>query len=164
MAMTQPAPREIPGRFMRMMQRLMPRITPVHVRLYRAFGGRLVNKGTGGAPVVLVTTTGRRTGEPRTVAIGHLQVGEDFIVAGTNGGLEPVPSWVINLRAHPYCEVELGSERFDAEATFLEGDEWEDHWSRLVDAFPAYDQAQRWAGRPVPLVRLKRLDTSNLEQ
>jgi deazaflavin-dependent oxidoreductase (nitroreductase family) len=134
----------------------MPKITPAHVWFYRALGGRLVDKGTGGAPVLLVTTRGRRTGEPRTVPLGHLRDGDDVIVAGTNGGLESLPSWVLNLRADPSCTVELGSEQFDAYAEFLEDDEWEHHWSRLVDAFPVYDQAHRWAGRPIPLVRLKR--------
>lgn len=154
--MTQPVEREVPSRFMRMMQRMMPKITPGHVWMYRLLRGRLVDKGSGGAPVVLVTSTGRHSGEPRTVTLGHLQDGDDVIVAGTNGGLESLPSWILNLRENHHCTVDAGSERFDAKAEFLEGAEWEKHWSRFVEAYPAYDQAHRWAGRPVPLVRLRR--------
>lgn len=154
--MTQPVEREMPSRFMGMMQRMMPKITPAHVWMYRLLRGRLVDKGSAGAPVVLVTTTGRRSGERRTVTLGHLLDRDDVIVAGTNGGLESLPSWILNLRENPHCTVEAGSEHFEAEAEFLEGDEWQQHWLRFVEAYPAYDQAHRWAGRPVPLVRLKR--------
>lgn len=156
--MVQPVDRETPGPFMRMMQRVMPKVSAVHVRMYRALGGRMVDKGTGGAPVLLVTTTGRRSGAPRTVALGHIKDGDGVIVAGTNGGLETLPSWLLNLRADPSCTVEVRSERFHAEAEFLEGSAWEEHWSRFVDEFPAYDRAHRWAGRPIPLVRLKRTE------
>lgn len=57
---------------MRFNQRIMPRITPVHVWVYRVVNGRLVDKATGGTPAALVTTIGRRTGKPRRVALGHL--------------------------------------------------------------------------------------------
>ena len=96
--MTQPVEREPPSRYMRLMQRLMPRITPLHAWMYRALGGRLVGSGSGGAPVVLVTTRGRRTGRPRTVVLGHLMDGDDVVVPGTNGGLETLPSWILNLQ------------------------------------------------------------------
>jgi proline iminopeptidase len=155
--MTQPVDRQTPGVFMRTMQRIMPKITPAHVGMYRLFRGRVVDKGSGGAPVLLLTTTGRRSGQSRTVVLGHINDGEHEIVAGTNGGLEALPSWILNLQSDASCTVELGSDQFDAEAEFLKGDQWEQQWSRFVEAFPTYDQAHRWAGRPVPLVRLRRL-------
>lgn len=84
-----------------------------------------------------------------------------MIVAATNGGLEPLPSWILNLQADPRCGVERGSERFEARAVFLEGDEWDDHWTRLTTAFPIYEQTHRLAGSPVLRVRLQRLETSS---
>lgn len=156
--MTHGVERGAPSRITRLNQRIMPRITPIHVWAYRAMHRRLVDKATGGTPVVLVTTIGWRTGKPRTVALGHLPGGPDVIVAATNGGLEPLPSSILNLEADPRCWVQLGSERFEARAV-LEGDEWEEHWTRLNSAFPIYDQAHRLAGRPVPLVRLQRVET-----
>lgn len=81
--------------------------------------------------MLLVTTTGRNSGQPRTVALGHLEDGNDVIVAGTNGGLRPLPAWILNLREHGSCTVEIGRDRFQAEAQFLEGEEWKDHWFRL---------------------------------
>ena len=77
---------EKPGLLMRGMIWLMPKITPGHVWLYRKLGGRWFNRSTAGAPVLLVTTTGRRSGLHRTVTVGDLQDGDDVIVAGTNGG------------------------------------------------------------------------------
>jgi deazaflavin-dependent oxidoreductase (nitroreductase family) len=136
---------EKPGLLLRGMILLMPKITPAHVWLYRKLGGRWVNRATvGGAPVLLVTTTGRRSGQPRTVTVGHLRDGDDVIVAGTNGGKSTLLSWIHNLRANPTAIVELGRERYSARAKFLEGEEWERHWERLVKAFPMYDQARRY--------------------
>lgn len=148
---------EKPGLLMSGMILLMPKITPVYVWLYRKLGGRWVNRATvGGAPVLLVTTTGRRSGKPRTVTVGHLRYGDDVIVAGSNGGKPALPYWIHNLRANPSATVELGRERFSARAEFLEDEEWERHWARLVRAFPMYEQARRFAGRKIPLVRLSR--------
>jgi deazaflavin-dependent oxidoreductase (nitroreductase family) len=147
---------EKPGLVMRGMIWIMPKITPAHVWLYRKLGGRWVNRATGGAPVLLLTTTGRRSGLPRTVTVGHLRDGDDVIVAGTNGGKPALPSWIHNLRANPMAVVELGSKRYSARAEFLEAEEWERNWRRMVTAFPMYAQARRFAGRKIPLVRLSR--------
>lgn len=160
--MNQKSPRpETPGLVMRFMQRIMPKITPGHVWLYRKLGGRFVNRATGGAPILLLTAVGRRTGQPRTVALGHLRDGDDVIVAGTNGGLPALPAWVHNLRAHPVAEVQIGQERYQVRAEFLKGEEWVDHWNRLVAAYPVYDQARRFAGRQIPLIRLRRANSSS---
>ncbi|HLF75707.1 MAG TPA: nitroreductase/quinone reductase family protein [Anaerolineales bacterium] len=147
---------ERPGLLFRGLIWLMPKITPAHVWMYRKLRGRLVNQFTGGALVLLVTTTGRRSGQPRTVALGHLLDGDDVIVAGTNGGKPALPSWIYNLRANPRAVVELGGKRYSARAEFLEDEEWQLHWQRLVTAFPMYDQAQHFSGRKIPLVRLSR--------
>lgn len=144
-----------PGFATRTMQRLMPKTTPAHVWLYRRLRGRLVNRATGGAPVLLLTTTGRRSGRRRTVALGHLREDDAVIVAGTNGGQPALPSWVLNLRDRPEAEVELGSTRFATRAEFLEGSAYDEHWRRLVEAYPVYEQARAWAGRPIPLIRLR---------
>ena len=141
--------------------RLRVRQTTMHwgenayVGLYRMLGGRWVARWTAGAPAILLTTTGRRSGRPRTVALGHMRIGEGLIVAGTNGGLAPVPGWVWNLRADPRCRVEAGRKRFTATAEFLEGDEYLDHWNRLVADYPIYQTARDLLERPVPLVLLQ---------
>jgi deazaflavin-dependent oxidoreductase (nitroreductase family) len=152
---------ESPSMFIRMLQWIFPKISTAHVRIYRALGGRIVNRNPVGPPVLLLTTTGRRSGQPRTVAVGHLRDGDDVIVAGSNGGLPPMPAWVLNLRAHSEAEVELGRERIPVRAEWLEGVEFEQQWKRLVTAYPLYGQAPQLAGREVPLIRLRRVAASS---
>ena len=139
-----------------MIQWLWPRVgTPIHVRLYRLLGGRLVSGGS-----LLLTTVGRRSGQPRTVIVGYIGDGEDVIVADTNIAKPVRPAWVLNLRAHPEAEVRLGRERYQARAEFLGGKERAGHWDRLVAADSSYDWVQRVAGRESAVVRLRRVKAS----
>ena len=141
-----------------MLQWLGPRIiTPLHVRMYRLLGGRLVF----GASVLLLTTVGRRSGQPRTVTMGYLRDGEDVIMADSNFANPAVPAWALNLRAHPDAEVRLGRERYKARAEFLEGEDRAGQWDRLVAADPLYDQIQRLAGRELAVIRLRRIKGSS---
>ena len=126
MSAANPRP-ERPGPVMRMIIRLLPKITPAHVWLYRALGGRIVGRNPLGPPVLLVTTIGRRSGQPRTVTLAHLRIGDDVIVIGSNGGNPKLPAWAHNLRAHPRAEVQLGQKRYPVIAEFLEGEEWQHH-------------------------------------
>ena len=136
-----------------MLQWLGPRIiTPLHVSLYRLLGGRLV----GGASTLLLTTVGRRSGQPRTVTVGYLRDGDDLVVMDTNFAKPAVPAWILNLRAHPEANVRFGRERYEARAEFLEGEDRAGQWDRQVAAEPLVEQAQRLAGREVTLVRLHR--------
>ena len=156
--MSQVSPqRDKPGPVLRMLlpmfQWLWPRVgTPFHVRLYRLLGGRLV-----GATSLLLTTVGRRSSQPRRVIVGHLRDGDHVIVADTNIAKPALPSWVLNLRAHPEAEVQLGRERYQARAEFLEGEDRASQWDRLVTADPAYDWVQRLAAREIHVIRLRRV-------
>lgn len=145
---------DTPGFRIRLRQRTMLWGERAYISLYRLLRGRVVAGWSAGAPVALVTTTGRRTGLPRTVALGHLRVDAGILVAGTNGGLPRLPHWVRNLEADPHCVVEARSERFEAKARFLQGTELEEHWSRLVSAYPIYAQAPAMTGRQIPLILL----------
>ena len=155
--MSQESPqREKPGLLLRMFQLLGP-ITPLYLRVYRLLGGRLV----GGGSALLITTVGRRSGQPRTVIVGYRRQGDEVIVVGSNLAKPAVPSWVLNLRAHPEAKVQLGRERYQARAEFLEGEDRAGHWDRLVAAEPLYDQVQRVAGREIPVIRLRRVKESS---
>jgi hypothetical protein len=97
--------RERPGPVMRMIIGLLPTVTPVHVWLYRTLGGRNVGRNPLGSPLLLLTTTGRHSGQPRTVMLAHVRIGDDVMVTGSNGGNPKLPAWAHNLRAHPQAEV-----------------------------------------------------------
>ena len=141
-----------------MLQWLGPRIiTPLHVGLYRLLGGRLV----GGTSTLLLTTVGRRSGQPRTVTVGYLRAGDGVVMMDTNFAKPAVPAWVFNLHAHPEAEVRLGRERYQARAEFLERADRSGQWDRQVAAEPLVNQAQRLAGRDITLVRLRRINGSS---
>ena len=110
---------------------------------------------------LLLTTVGRRSGQPRSVIVGYLREGEDVIVTDSNFTLPAVPSWVFNLRAHPEAEVRLGRERYQARAEFLKGEDRASQWDRLVAADPLYDRVQRLAGREISVIRLRRIKGSS---
>ena len=157
--MSQVSPqREKPSPKWRMLQWLGTKIIiPLHLRLYRLLGGRLV-----GGSTLLLTTVGRRSGQPRTVIVGNeLPDSEDVIVFGTNVALPADPSWVLNLRAHPEAEVRLGRERYQARAEFLKGEDRAGMWERLLAVEPLLDETQRVAGREIPVIRLRRIKGSS---
>ena len=122
---------------------------------YRLLGGRFVGR------TLLLTTVGRRSGQPRTVVVGYLRYGDDVIVTGSNFAKPAVPAWVLNLRVHPEAEVRLGRERYQARVEFLKGEDRAGQWDRLVAADPTYDQVQRLAGREIPVIRLRRFKGSS---
>src|ERR671921_2600768 len=79
----------------------------INTRIYRATGGRLGNK-VGRAPVLLLTTTGRKSGQKRTAPVVHVRDGDRFIIIGSNAGNKNTPAWVFNLEADPQADVEIG--------------------------------------------------------
>lgn len=143
-----------PGPFNRVMIRLMPFFTRMHVWIYRNMGGRFAGKTPAGGPILVLTTTGRRSKEKRTVALGYLDEGDQFYVVASNGGQSREPDWSLNLRADPEAEVEYKDGKIRAELELLEGEERETAWQRFVSAYPDYAQAQHWAGREFPLYRI----------
>ena len=145
-----------PGLHVRALQATMHWGDNAYIWLYRLLGGRWVSKWTAGTPAILLTTTGRKSGRPRTVALGHLRIKKGLVVAGTNGGRERVPDWVWNLHADPGCRVEVGRENYAAVALFLEGDAYQSHWNRLVAEHPIYQTARDLLERHIPLVALRR--------
>ena len=149
--------RDKPGLLWRMLlpmiQWLWPRVgTPLHVRVYRLLGGRLDSGGR-----LLLATVGRRSGQPRAVIVAYLRDGEDVIVNHVNHASPAVPSWILNLRAHPEAEVQLGRERYQVRAEFLEGEDRAGQWDRLVAADPMLDWVQQLAARELAVIRLRRI-------
>jgi deazaflavin-dependent oxidoreductase (nitroreductase family) len=107
-----------------------------------------------GSPVLLLTTTGRRTRRPRTWPISYLREGDRFIVLAANGGQPNHPSWYLNLEANPRASVQLGDETRLMIARTAEGDKRTTLWLRAVKDYPAYDQYQQKTDRKIPVVIL----------
>lgn len=125
----------------------------LHRRLYRASGGKL-GKTFFGSPILLLTTTGRRTGRTRTWPLTYLTEGDRLIVIASNGGQPNHPAWYLNLRENPQVSVQLGDLTHAMTAQTTQGDERARLWSRVVEEYPAYAEYQRKTDRQIPVVVL----------
>lgn len=110
--------------------------SPLQRRVYRMTGGRV--SLTGGAPVLLLTTTGRRTGLARTVPLLYLRDGDRLVVCNVNPGFERPNPWTLNLRAQARAQVQVGREKFGVTAHEATAGEIERYWPRLTEIWPAY--------------------------
>lgn len=130
----------------------------LNTRLYRLSGGRLGNRWRVGsafrkpAPVGLLTTTGRKTGEPRTVPLLYLRDGEDIVLVASQGGLPRNPAWYLNLAADPAVEFQIGRRRIPLTARTASASEREALWPRLVDLYADFDTYDAWTDREIPVV------------
>jgi deazaflavin-dependent oxidoreductase (nitroreductase family) len=118
----------------------------LNVPLYRLSGGRIGAK-VGDGPVLLLTTTGRKSGEPRTAPVLYLERGEGMILIDTNGGNEKLPGWSHNLKAKPEAEVEIGRRKIAVTARVAEGAEREELWRACNDQYSGFDEYVEWLER-----------------
>ena len=128
-------------------------ITAVHRAVYRATGGKLGGR-MGKAPILLLTTTGRRTGKARTTPLMYGRDGQDWIVVASNGGRSSHPQWWPNLVKGKRAIVQIGKQQNNVVATEVEGDERERLWAEMVSIYPGYASYQEQTSRSIPVVRL----------
>jgi F420H(2)-dependent quinone reductase len=106
--------------------------------LYRASGG-LIGGRFGRGPVLVLTTTGRKSGRPRTTTVLYANDGDRLVVVGSNTGSEQPPAWALNLAATPRATVQLGRERVPMRATELAGSERERLWALMNERYGGFD-------------------------
>src|SRR4051812_27932285 len=126
-----------------------------HNALYRLSGGKVGGK-FGSAPVLLLTTTGRKSGKKRTAPLLYLAEGDDLVLVASKGGSPTHPSWFVNLRAQPEVEVQVGSKRERRRARVASGEERERLWQHLVELYSSYATYQTKTTREIPVVVLER--------
>ncbi len=120
-------------------------IVPVDRVVARLTRGRLVTFNLRDLPSLLLTTTGRRSGEPRTVPLLYLADGSDFIVMASNFGQRSHPAWSANLLARPEATVTVGGRPLPVRAVLAEGEERDRLVARLKELWPAYGSYEVWA-------------------
>jgi deazaflavin-dependent oxidoreductase (nitroreductase family) len=124
----------------------------IHRAVYKATNGRISGKGK--LPVLLLTTTGRKTGQPRTVALYYLEDDGNPVVIGSNVGEDVHPVWWLNLRSAPEATVQIGRDKFPVTAREAEGEERERLWQRVIEIDPSYATYQERTDRRIPVVVL----------
>jgi deazaflavin-dependent oxidoreductase (nitroreductase family) len=122
---------------------------------FRANGGNVGGQFTG-VPVLLLTTMGAKSGEPRTRPLAYLPEGGRIYIFAGNRGAPTNPAWYHNLVAHPDVTVELGPEKFEARATVVESAEWDRLGSIQLQKLPGLASLQARITRSVPVVLLER--------
>lgn len=135
-------------------RRLIEALWRTHRWVYRATGGRLGGRIVG-MPVLVLTTTGRRTGRPRSTNLTYLPYGTRFVVIGSSGGAAADPDWVRNLRTHPSAAVQIRDRYLRVQAREAIGAERRDLWERAVQAYPGYAVYQARTRRTIPVVVLE---------
>jgi deazaflavin-dependent oxidoreductase (nitroreductase family) len=139
----------------------MPPVNPLWIKLsstthlfwYRLTGG-FVGHRLGSLTFLLLTTTGRKSGRPRTAPLLYMADGENFVVVGSNGGNANHPAWVHNLRAHPEADVQAGSRHLRVTAREAQGEERARLWPKLVETYRDYASYQKETEREIPVVVL----------
>jgi len=127
----------------------------LHVPLYRASRGRLFGRFDR-APVLLLTTVGRRSGRPRTAPVVYLADGERLIVIGSNAGHTRAPAWSLNLEANPVAYVELrGGERRNVLARIAAGEERAELWLKVNEMYSGFDDYSARTTREIRLFVLE---------
>ena len=127
-------------------------VTAVHVALYRATKGRL--GGRTGLPVLLLTTTGRRSGRRLTKPLGYVKEGDDFLLAASNAGNDFFPSWWLNLEANPVAEIQVRGQRLSVNARKASPEERERLWPKFPEAYKGYASYEKKTSREIPVVIL----------
>jgi deazaflavin-dependent oxidoreductase (nitroreductase family) len=124
------------------------------IRDWRAHGGVVTSGPLTGHPLLVLTSSGAKSGEQRQAILTFSRDGGDYIVAGTAGGSPTTPAWVYNLREHPEVEIEAENRTFVAVARIVDGKERDRLWDQHVARLPHFAEYPEKARRVIPMIRL----------
>ena len=125
-----------------------------HVDRYRATDGEEGHEWQG-TTALLLTTTGRKSGEERTTPLIFREHDGDYLIVASKGGADEPPAWYLNLQEHPHAKVQVKADVFDASARDAGPDEKPEMWKMMTESWPAYDEYQRKTDREIPVVVLE---------
>jgi deazaflavin-dependent oxidoreductase (nitroreductase family) len=128
-------------------------LSKVHLAVQRLSRGRLLSK-LAGMPVLLLTTTGRRSGRARTTPLTFFRDGRDLVVVASNGGADRAPDWSVNLQQDPHAVVQIGTDKLSVEARTATPEERERLWVGITATYPGYAAYQRKTTRRIPVLIL----------
>jgi deazaflavin-dependent oxidoreductase (nitroreductase family) len=125
------------------------------VEEFRSNGG-VVGGPFEGATLLLLTTTGARSGQPRLAPLAYLTIDDKMIIIGSKAGADTNPDWVHNLRANPRAHIEVGTEAYEVTARELPAAERDELYPKVVELAPGFGEYQAKTSRVIPLFELQR--------
>ena len=123
----------------------------LHAAMYRLTRGMAQSRKY---PTMLLTVTGRRSGEPHTVPLIYIKDGERFVIAAAYAGRDADPAWWLNLRENPHAVAQVNNDTFAVKAELAPAEQRPDLWRRLVDMYPYFTEYQQRTSREIPVVIL----------
>lgn len=128
-----------------------------HVRRYRETGGAVGHKWREGSTVLLLTTTGRKSGAKRTIPLIYAKDGANYVIVASKGGAPDDPGWYQNLVKTPEVELQVEADVFRARARTATGEERARLWKKANDVWPHYEEYAKKTTREIPVVVLERI-------
>lgn len=125
-----------------------------HVTAYRESGGEVGHEWQPGVYTLLLTTTGRTSGDPYTTPLIYGRDGANYLVVASNGGAQTHPDWYQNLEANPEVEIQVEREVMKATARSASGEDRPRLWAMMADIWPDYDDYATRTDREIPVVVL----------
>lgn len=126
------------------------------IEQFRANNGDIKEGMFKGAPLLLLTTTGARSGQQRVNPLAYTRDGDDYVIIASKGGAPSHPDWYHNIVAHPRVTIEVGAERFEADARVAEGQERDRLYAAQAKLMPGFAEYQQKTSRQIPVVILRR--------
>ncbi len=129
-------------------------MSKLHVWLYRISGGRIGGRMFN-APIVLLTTTGHKSGQQRTTPLLYLDVGDStYAIVGSFAGADAPPAWAVNLLKTPRAQIQIGATTMKVNSTVASAQRKAELWPRLVALYPDYQVYQDRTTRDIPVILL----------
>jgi deazaflavin-dependent oxidoreductase (nitroreductase family) len=141
--------------------KIIKAMSKVNVAIYRWTGGllgstwRVGSAFPRGVPVLLLTTIGRKSGQPRIAPLLFIKEGSNLVVGGSQGGRPKDPLWYKNLQANPECQVQIKRHKMKMTARTASPEEREVLWPKLVAHYPDFASYETWMDRVIPVVILE---------
>ena len=136
------------------MKSILQLFLKLHIWLYRVSGGKVAGF-VSGLPVLLLTSTGAKSGQLRTTPLGYFAHDGGYIIVASNAGFSTHPAWYHNLKATPQAQVEIGAEKIAVTAEVLNDADRAQLWPSLLATAPAYKAYEQKTTRQIPLVLLR---------
>ena len=132
-------------------------MTAALIEDFRAHGGAVSSGPFAGRSVLLLTTTGAKSGQPRLAPLVYTRDGDHYVIVASKGGAPTHPAWYQNLVAHPIVTLEVGPEKFQARARVAQGPDRDRLFAQLAAINPGFNDYQKRTSRVIPVVVLERL-------